>query len=141
MYGWLCGIIFSKLALSTSLVAAKKARTIVRMAQTASTARRLLNTRRSRALPDLGLNSARSRMTGIVVGSSWEAAAMALLSERGSAGFGGGDDDTARADERELSAARVGDSSDHHRRGELQRLPGAAAVGRAAQPPAHVGQH
>ena len=78
MYGWLCGIIFSKLAFSTSLVAAKKPSTTVITAHTTSTSRRLLNTSRSSRLPDFRSKSARSRTTGICSRSS-EAAPWSFL--------------------------------------------------------------
>ena len=65
MYGWLCGIIFSKLAFSVSRVVATYASTSVTSAQTITIASRLLNTSRSSQLPELGSKSARSRTTGI----------------------------------------------------------------------------
>src|SRR4029453_1914441 len=81
MYCWPCGIIFSKLAFSTSLVAANQPSTSVAIAQAINTARLVLNPRRSSALPEWRSNSATVRTTGIA-SSSVEAAAMAWVLER-----------------------------------------------------------
>src|SRR5262249_40538595 len=56
MYGWLRGIIFSKLALSVSFQAASAASSTVSSAHATSTMRRLLKTMRSSHDPDWGSN-------------------------------------------------------------------------------------
>ena len=83
MYGWLCGIIFSKLALSTSRVMPRYARTTVAAAQTITTASRLLKIRRSSKLPDFWSKSVADLTTGIVSTGLW-AEAMAMCALRAS---------------------------------------------------------
>ena len=77
MYGWLCGIIRSKLALSVSFAAATIASTTVITPQTTTTASRLLKISRSSRLPELRSKSARSRTTGM---RSSESVPMAMVS-------------------------------------------------------------
>ena len=66
MYGWLRGIIFSKLALSVSRVAATMASRTVTTAQTSITALRWLNTARSSTEPLAGSNC--SSVSGVRAG-------------------------------------------------------------------------
>jgi hypothetical protein len=65
MYGWLCGIIFSKLGRSSRRVTAMKPSTTVASAISSMNSGRKLNTSRSRRLPERWSKSRTSRITGM----------------------------------------------------------------------------
>src|SRR6185295_13081452 len=138
MYGWLCGIIFSKLALSASLVAASVPSTSVSSAQTTTTESLWLNIVRSSRLPDLQSKSARPRTTGIVSGLA-ESAVMMIVLARPSARRDPGDHDAARAGECKTCRSDVDKARERHRLPEHHLLERASAIGAARDATARVG--
>src|SRR5512137_1640053 len=135
MCGWLDGIIFSKLALSVSRVAANQASTTVAIAQATITIVRWLKTSRSSRLPVAGSKSARSRTTGMWSRSS-VTAAMSVLQEFLSTRRQCAHRDAARAHQGQAAVAGLGDAGQRHRLLQCHGLEVLAAGGAHREPPA-----
>src|SRR5262245_14811246 len=133
MYGWLRGIIFSKLALRPSLVAASAASSAVTSAQTIITARRWLNTARSSSEPPLASKPCSESSAA----GSW-AVAVCIASSISGPGHGG---EAARAADHQRSGTGARDRGGRLRTFGLHRREGHAVVGADQHVPGLAGQH